>query len=129
MVNITINNLDSAIQDILNQYKIEVSANVKKVTHEISKEFKEDTQRDAPRGKRKKFYKNIAIKKVKETPDGVVDMWYVKDPEYRLTHLIKNGHQTRNGGRTKSNDFIDKNYKKAEKNFEEKVKEVVTNGH
>ncbi len=128
MANITIDSLDSAIQNILDEYKAEVTECVKKVTHEVSNEFKKNTQKDAPRGRRKKFYRNIAIKKVRETSDGAVDMWYVKDPEYRLTHLIKNGHQTRSGGRTKSNDFIDKNYTKAEKDFEERVKEVVTNG-
>lgn len=128
MANITINSLDSTIQDILNDYKKEVADGVKEVTHKVSNELKKDTQRDAPRGRRKKFYRHIAIKKVRETQDGAVDMWYVKDPEYRLTHLIKNGHQKRNGGRTKSNDFIDRNYEKAEKNFEEKIKEVITNG-
>lgn len=129
MANITIDNFDNTLQEILNEYKGEIANSVKKITHEVSKEFKDNTRRDAPRGKRKKFYKNIAIKKIRETPSGATDMWYVKDPEYRLTHLIKNGHQTRNGGRTKSNDFIDKNYIIAEKDFEEKIKEVIANGH
>lgn len=129
MANITISGLDGAIQDILNDYKKEVANNVKEVTHEVSKEFKDNTKKDAPKGRRKKFYKNIDVKTTYESIDSVTDTWYVKDPEYRLTHLIKNGHQTRKGGRTKSNDFIDKNYEKAERDFEKKIKEVISNGY
>lgn len=128
MANITIDSLGREINDILNEYKQEVTEEIKNVTHKVVNDFKEDTKRDAPRGRRKRFYKYIDVKTTSENYDGVVDTWYVKDPEYRLTHLIKNGHQKRNGGRTKSNDFIDKNYSKAEKKFEEKVKEVITNG-
>ena len=128
MVSISINNLDSALQEVLEEYSNEINGDVKKITHEVSEQFKNDTKRDAPKGRRSKFYKNIDIKQ-NETSTGAVDKWYVKDPEYRLTHLIKNGHQKANGGRTKSNDFIDKNYETAEKEFEEKIKEVIQNGH
>ena len=128
MANITISSLDSAIQDVLKEYKKDVSDGIKKVTHEVSEEFKKNTKQDAPKGQRKKYYKNIDVKTTNENHDGVIDIWYVKDPEYRLTHLIKNGHQKVNGGRTKSNDFIDKNYTKAERDFEEKIKGVISNG-
>lgn len=129
MANISINNLDSEIRKSLNEYKKEISDGIKKVTHEVSENFKENTKKDAPKGNRKKFYKNIDVKTTQENFDGVIDTWYVKDPEYRLTHLIKNGHQTKNGGRTKSNDFIDKNYEIAEHDFENKVKVVIQNEH
>lgn len=91
----------------------------------MSKEFKTNTKKDAPRGQRNKYYKHIDVKTTYESISGITDTWYVKDPEYRLTHLIKNGHQTRNGGRTKGNDFIDKNYSKAEKEIEERINKVI----
>ena len=102
---------------------------IKRIGQENSRNFKKDTRRDAPRGRRKKYYKNIDVKTTTEKSNSIVDTWYVKNPEYRLTHLIKNGHQTRNGGRTKGNDFIDKNFKIAEKEMEEKIKEVVSRGY
>lgn len=129
MESISIDNLDRAIKERLEEYSNEVKDEVIEITHQVSKEFKENTKKDAPRGNRQKFYKNIDVKQ-NETLDGAVDTWYVKDPEYRITHLIKNGHQKRNGkGRTKSNDFIDRNYEQAEKEFEEKLVEVISSEH
>ena len=128
MESISIDNLDKALKEVFEEYSSEIRDNVKTITHQVSNQFKEETKKDAPRGYRKKFYKHIDIKQ-NETSDGASDIWYVKDPEYRLTHLIKNGHQTVNGGRTKSNDFIDRNYEQAEKEFEEKIIEVISNGH
>ena len=128
MENISIDNLDSTIKEMLEEYSNEISEDVKIITHKVADNFKKNTQKDAPRGYRKKFYKNISIQK-NETIHGAVDKWYVKDPEYRLTHLIKNGHQTKNGKRTKSNDFIDRNYEIAENELESMIVEVVQGGH
>ena len=126
---IQVDNLSAAINNELKLYSSEVVAGMKKANDKCMKEFVEDTKRDAPRGRRQKYYKNITSKTTLDTPNRKVNTWYVKDPEYRLTHLIKNGHATRKGGRTKKNDFIDKNYEKLEKDFEKEVKEVIQNGH
>lgn len=121
--------LSEEINNELKLYSSEIVVGMKKANDKCMKEFVEDTKRDAPRGHRQKYYKNITSKTTLDTPNRKVNIWYVKDPEYRLTHLIKNGHVTRKGNRTKKNDFIDKNYEKMEKNFEKEVKEVIQNGH
>lgn len=129
MASISIDRFSEELETILKDYQKEVEVELKRIVHETSSDFKKNTQRDAPRGRRKKYYKNIDVKTTTEKSNSIVDTWYVKSPEYRLTHLIKNGHQTRNGGRTKGNDFIDKNFKIAEKEMEEKIKEVVSRGY
>lgn len=126
---IKLDNLSKAITEELKLYGAEVTEGIKKKNDECMKQFVKDTKNDAPKGRRKKFYKHISSKTTVNTPNKKVNTWYVKDPEYRLTHLIKNGHAKRNGGRTKAQDFITNNYEKMEKNFEEGVKEVIQNGY
>ena len=122
---VSISNFSQAVVDVLEDYNKEVIENTKNIIHDVSKKFKTNTKQDAPRGKRNKYNKYIDVKTTYESISGVTDTWYVKDPEYRLTHLIKNGHQTRNGGRTKGNDFIDKNYSEAEKELEERINKEI----
>ena len=123
MSKISISSFSQEVANILNDYNEEVISKTKKIIHEVSSDFKNNTKKDAPKGKRNKYNKYIDVKTTYESISGVTDTWYVKDPEYRLTHLIKNGHQTRNGGRTKGNDFIEKNYSKAEKELEKRINE------
>ena len=129
MANTQIDNLSEAIMNELKLYSSGVNERVKEINDECMSEFVKDTKRDAPKGSRNKFYKNITSKTTYETQREKINTWYVKDPEYRLTHLIKNGHATRNGGRTRANDFISSNYEKMEKEYETKVKEAVENGY
>lgn len=125
MSKISISSFSQAVADVLKDYNRDVIENTKNIIHDVSKEFKSNTKKDAPRGQRNKYNKYIDVKTTYDSISGVTDTWYVKDPEYRLTHLIKNGHQTRNGGRTKGNDFIDKNYSKAEKEIEERISKEI----
>lgn len=124
--------LVKVISDELKVYSASVTEGMKKVNDECMKEFVSDTKRDAPRSKSRRsgtFAKNITSETTLDTPNKKVNTWYVKNPEYRLTHLIKNGHATRNGGRTKAQDFITPNYNKLEKEFEEGIKEVISRGY
>lgn len=128
----SVEQISKTISNELKIYSSSITKGMKKINDECMKEFVSDTKRDAPRSNSKRsgtFAKNITSKTTFETPNRKVNTWYVKDPEYRLTHLIKNGHAKRNGGRTKAQDFITPNYDKLEKNFDEGIKEVINRGY
>lgn len=128
----SIEKLSTAITDELKLYSASVVEGMKKVNDESMKEFVSDTKRDAPQSKtsrRGTFMKHITSKTTLDTPNKKVNTWFVKNPEYRLTHLLKNGHATRNGDRVKAQDFITPNYEKLEENFEEGIKEVIKRGY
>jgi hypothetical protein len=64
------------------------------------------TRMTAPVGARGSFKRHIASGEVRRTKWAVTYAWYVRSPNYRLTHLLVHGHTTRNGGRTKTNPFL-----------------------
>ena len=128
----SLDKLSTAITEELKLYSSSVVEGMKKVNDECMEEFVSDTKRDAPISTMRRkgtFRKNITSKTLLDTPNKKVNVWYVKNPEYRLTHLLKNGHATRTGKRTKAQDFITPNYEKLEKNFEEGIKEVIERGY
>jgi len=127
MESISIDTFDKELQKALNTYNKDIAAITKEAVHKVSKNFKSNTRRDAPKGnrKKKKFYTHIDVQTTFESISGVIDTWHVKSPEYRLTHLIKNGHATKNGRRTKGNDFIEKNFEIATKQLEKEITERV----
>ena len=127
--------LSEAISKELNLFSSDVIEGIKKVNDECTKKFVKNTRKDAPRGHRKKghYYTHIASKTTINTPNEKVNVWYVRSPEYRLTHLLKDGHKIKNKpngkvyGKTKDNDFLEKDYDILEKEYLEGIKEVIEN--
>lgn len=133
--NINITNLSPKMQGILNDFASDVTDKVKILAKNTASELTKDTKKDSPR-KTGDYKRNITYKKTKETPTNAIYIWYVKSPEYRLTHLLSNGHRLIVGagkgnkipkeiGRVRGNDFLSKNVIKAEKKFVEGVKEII----
>ena len=52
-------------------------------------------------------------------------MWYVKGSDYRLSHLLNNGHALRDGGRVAGTNFITKAEQVAVKDFEDGVIKIL----
>lgn len=129
MRRVSVDNLSDAIMEELTMYHKNLNKGFKKVIDECTDEFVKNTKANTPKGRRKKFYKYISKKNVVDKAYKYTNLWFVKDPEYRLTHLIKNGHSTRSGGRTKANDFITPNYEKMEKKLGKETEEVIRRGY
>ena len=124
---IDIDNLEKVLSEELTMYCDDITKGIKKASDDTMKDLVKNTKKDANK-RTGKYAKSIASKRTRETKRSRVNTWYVKDPEYRKSHLLEKGHATRNGGRTKAFNFISKNEEIAVKEYEKKVEEVIKNG-
>lgn len=104
-----IDDLNDAIVGVLKEYQGDVVKGLKKTTKQAMKTLVDNTKATAPVGKRDEHYRdNITSKTLSETNDGITKLWYVKGSDYRLSHLLNNGHALRDGGRYPGTGFIGK---------------------
>lgn len=128
-MSINIDQLGDAIAEELTLYNSRIIAGVKKEAQKSIKKLVKDTKATAPVGKRKKHYRDsISSKKLSENERSVSYLWYVKGSDYRLSHLLENGHATRDGGRVAGTHFIKNASDPILKNYEKAIEEVIENG-
>ena len=125
---ISAQNLGAAISQELTIYHEDVTRELDKLSSDAVKELVKITRATAPVGHRGTFRKNIAGKQLTKSRNGSTYVWYVKAPDYRLTHLLVHGHATRDGGRTKADPFLHKAVERVLPSYEERVKEALRNG-
>lgn len=119
---------DYISQELMN-YTTDVSDSVKKAVDDVSKEMFNNIKRDAP--EQDGDYKGAM--RLKTSFNGLYEKrktFYVdqKSGEYRLTHLLENGHIARSGRRTKAYPHIKKNEEAAKAEFQKRVEEDIKNG-
>jgi hypothetical protein len=125
--NIQPDGLVDAIMQNLQAYTDDVTEGIKQAEDDTAKECKANLEADSPVGATGDYKKGW---KATVTLNTVTEKHTViHNKEYRLTHLLENGHATRNGRRTRAFPHIKKNEEKANAAFEQRVKEVLENGH
>lgn len=126
---VNIDTLNDAINQELTIYSQEVTEVIKKEAKEHMARLVKETKKTAPVGKRKKHYRdNITSKKTSENDRGASYTWYVQGSDYRLSHLLENGHATRDGGRVEGTHFISKATDPIIADYISKVEEAIRNG-
>ncbi len=125
--NIEIGELSGAIQKELMLYSDRVAAGVKQAVDDVSQELLKNTRADAP-ARSGKYKKAMRVKPVFENGSEKRVRWYVAAPRHTLSHLLEKPHRTKSGGTTRAFPHIEKNEKKAVKDFERRVEEVIKNG-
>ena len=121
---ITINGLADAIQKELENYSEEVTKKTKKIVDDVSSELLNNTKNDAPVNTGK-YKKSMSIKTEHENKYGKQNVWYVKKPHYRLTHLLEYGHVKVGGGRVEAQPHIGQNAENAIEELQKRIEEAV----
>lgn len=103
---IKISDLSNQLNEVLEEYKTDVTAAVNDVGHAVIKQLTNETRRNAPKNTGE-YKKHISWKSAIKNAMGDKEYtWYVRGTNANLTHLLTNGHQLRNGGRTRANPFL-----------------------
>lgn len=128
-MSVSVEQLSEAISRELTLYNRNVIDGIKKQAKQSMGQLVKDTKATAPVGKRKKHYKDsIKSKKVSENDRSVSYLWYVAGSDYRLSHLLENGHALRNGGRVAGTHFIKNASDPILQAYLDAVEEVIRNG-
>lgn len=123
---ITPDKLATAIERELTIYHEDINEKLREVTRNSMADLVRKTRNTAP-AKSGNFKRHIAgdFRGLKRGNRKVSATWYVKDPHYRLTHLLVHGHATKDGGRTKADPFLQNALNEILPAYEEAVKEAI----
>ena len=128
---IKLEDLGGAIAKELTLYGKEVQERVNKAGRKAIKEVEQKTKDTAPYNAKvyhKHYVDMIATKTEKTRTGDETHIWHVKPPGHRLTHLLVDGHETRDGGRTQGDPFLQNALDDVLPNYEKDVEEAVKNG-
>ncbi len=103
--NVKPEDLAAALRQELSIYSEGVNERVNAAGSAAGKKLKKLTKATAPVASGD-FRKHIAVKEVADGNGMKKQIWHVKEPDHRLTHLLVHGHATKTGGRTKSDPFL-----------------------
>ncbi len=126
---ISIDQLGDEIARELTLYGENVIEGIKKEAKSSMSRLVKETKATAPVGHRQKHYRDsIKSKKTSESDRSVSYLWYVAGSDYRLSHLLEDGHALRNGGRVEGTHFIQNASEPILEAYLKAVEEVIKNG-
>ena len=128
---IKLEDLGDAIAKELTLYSKEVQDRVNAAGRKAIKEVERKTKDTAPFNAKvyHKHYVDMITTTTERTRTGdETHLWYVKPPGHRLTHLLVDGHETRDGGRTRGDPFLQNALDAVLPEYEKDVEEAVKNG-
>lgn len=104
-----VGDLGKVTHSILTVYSKELQDRVDKIGHASMAKIVQLTRDTAPfdaQAYHRHFVDQITMKAVRRRASGTTYVWYVKAPCHRLTHLLVHGHETKDGGRTRPDPFL-----------------------
>ena len=124
----SIDDLVETMECQLADYTDEVTEQMKRGIDRTAKEVNETIKEHATFGGSGKYKKSFAVKTSFEDKRNKRRTWYVKSPNYRLTHLLEKGHNVQPTGRARAFPHIEYGERHAEENLEKNIKEEIENG-
>lgn len=127
---VNLSDLGAAIGQELGLYSKEVQDKINKAGRKAIKEVERKTKDTAPfnaRAYHKHYTDMIATKSEQQRTGDEVHTWYVKPPGHRLTHLLVHGHETKDGGRTKGDPFLQDALDAVLPEYEQAIEEAIKN--
>lgn len=104
---VKISNFDAVLEGTLDSYREQVSQAIDAASQYAMHEIVQKTKATAPKGARGTFRKKISWTEIQRSARwDHTYVWYVKAPDYRLTHLLVHGHAKIGGGRTRADPFL-----------------------
>lgn len=126
------NMLSDAVARLLDTYSDAVIDAVNAQSESAARELVRKTKASAPRGRRTRgrYASSIASKLLRSSPTGDTYVWYVKAPNYRLSHLLEKGHKKgkkvgRSGGSTRAFRFIERARSEVAADYERGVRKAI----
>lgn len=123
--NIEVDQLSDAITAHLDTFRSSVRDGVKKAVDGAMDEMVKDTKSTA-QVRTGTYRRHITSKVGDDTLLRYSRVWCVRKPEYRSTHLLNNGHATRNGGRYTGNQHVTNAANRAFETFQRKLEEAIS---
>lgn len=128
---IKVADLGETITTDLKLYANEVTARIDKIGRASMAEIVRKTRDTAPfnaRAYHQHYADLITMKTVNKRATGTTFVWCVKPPGHRLTHLLVHGHETRDGGRTRADPFLQNALNDVLPEYEKAIERTIRNG-
>ena len=125
---VALEDLGDAIAETLTVYGKETQDKVNKAGRKAIKEVVRKTKDTAPfnaRAYHTHYADQITSKTEKSRTGDEKHIWYAQSPAHRLTHLLVHGHETRDGGRTSGDPFLQNALDDVLPDYEKDVREAV----
>lgn len=124
---IDIDDLTDAIAEELSKYSQEVVEKINLSSEKVGKAAVKQLKKTSP--KRSGIYaKSWTMKTSKYYGEPNIQKIHVREPHYRLTHLLEHGHAKVGGGRVEGKPHIRPAEEMVIKEFTREVEEAIKNG-
>ena len=121
---VSVSSIAKVLGEEFDAYNKRLTGRLNELSENAAKELARKTKLTAP-ARTGKYRKDITSGKVSDGISGNTYAWYVKPPNYRLTHLLVNGHAVRGGGRTRRSPFLENACNEVLPDYEKAVEKAV----